>query len=163
MLHSRLAWPGVGEGNHLAAQWNRTGNRGRGNPGRRAGLAGIHKRIVFSREALAQAPYHDILDRIGYSNSWVLWENYVNELTNYATKKTLEKVSSNGQTWSQLLAGVDVMTKYHAYSVVEALRLQWGEMSKMDQLMALIAAPRRHRARAPLKSDSTVVQRGHTS
>lgn len=44
VLHPRLAWPGVGEGNHLAAQWNRTGNRGRGNPGRRAGLAGIHKR-----------------------------------------------------------------------------------------------------------------------
>ena len=49
-------------------------------------------------------PYHDILDRIGYINSWVLCENYLNELTNYATKWTLEKVSSNGQTWSQRLA-----------------------------------------------------------
>ena len=61
-------------------------------------------------------------------NVWVLWENYLNDLT----KKTLEKKSSNGQTWARRLAGADVMTKYHAYSIVEAMRLERGVIGRME-------------------------------
>jgi hypothetical protein len=43
--------------------------------------------IVVSPEKLWHSvPYHDILDRIGYINSWVLCENCLNELTNYANE-----------------------------------------------------------------------------
>ncbi len=95
--------------------------------------------VAFSREALAQVSYQELVERIGFSNVWVLWENYFNEMTNYVTKKTLEKVSSNGQIWAQRLAGADVMTKYHAYSILEALRLEWGVMSKLESDMTLKA------------------------
>jgi glyoxylase-like metal-dependent hydrolase (beta-lactamase superfamily II) len=86
----------------------------------------IHDIVAFAQEALEQAAYRELIERIGYSNVWVLWENYLNDLTNYVTKKTLEKKSSNGQTWARRLAGADVMTKYHAYSIVEAMRLEWA-------------------------------------
>ncbi len=40
-------------------------------------------------------------------------------MTNFATKHVLEKRSSNGQLWSERLAGVTTQTKYHAYTVLE--------------------------------------------
>jgi len=95
--------------------------------------------VAFSRDALTQVSYQELVERIGLSNVWVLWENYFNEMTNYVTKKTLEKVSSNGQIWAQRLAGADVMTKYHAYSILEALRLEWGVMSKLESDVTLNA------------------------
>ncbi|MNP98796.1 Beta-lactamase type II precursor [compost metagenome] len=88
--------------------------------------------LQFSREAMQEVDYGPLLERIGLSNAWVLWENYFNELTNYVTKKTLTKVTDNGQNWAQRLAGSDVMTKYHAYSILESLRLEYGELSKME-------------------------------
>jgi hypothetical protein len=57
-------------------------------------------------------------------------------MTNYVTKQTLEKKTSNGQTWAERLAGADVMTKYHAYSILEALRLEWGLLTKFEQMIA---------------------------
>jgi glyoxylase-like metal-dependent hydrolase (beta-lactamase superfamily II) len=88
--------------------------------------------VTFSREALEQCGYMEILVRLGFSNPWALWDNYFNEMTNYATKKVLTKTSSNGQTWAQRLAGADVMTKYHVYCLIEAMRLEWGFLSKME-------------------------------
>lgn len=45
-------------------------------------------------------------------------------MANYATEKTLIKVTSNGQKWPERLAGATVFTKYHAYTVVESSRLE---------------------------------------
>jgi glyoxylase-like metal-dependent hydrolase (beta-lactamase superfamily II) len=92
----------------------------------------IHDIVSFSQEALEQVGYEELYGRVGLSNVWCLWENYVNDLTNYVTKKTLEKVSSNGQIWAYRLAGADVMTKYHAYSIVEAMRLEWGRLGVFE-------------------------------
>jgi hypothetical protein len=47
--------------------------------------------VAFSREALEQCGYMDLLERIGFSNPWVLWDNYFNEMTNYATKRSSQK------------------------------------------------------------------------
>ncbi|MEV0034586.1 MBL fold metallo-hydrolase [Streptomyces sp. NPDC050804] len=91
--------------------------------------------VEFSKEALGNGHELEYIERIGFSNAWVLWENYFNEMTNYVTKKTLEKVTDNGQTWAQRLAGADVMTKYHAYSVLEALRLEYGMVSGFEELI----------------------------
>ena len=93
--------------------------------------------VEFSKKALDEVGYMDLIERIGFSNVWVLWENYFNEMTNYVTKMTLQKVTDNGQTWAQRLAGADVMTKYHAYSILEALRLEWGHLSKLESDMTL--------------------------
>jgi glyoxylase-like metal-dependent hydrolase (beta-lactamase superfamily II) len=92
--------------------------------------------VSFAKEAFAEADDLQFLSKLGISNAWVLWENYMNELTNYTTSKTLTKTTSNGQSWADRLAGADVMTKYHAYVVVEALRLQWGLMTRMEYRMA---------------------------
>ena len=67
-------------------------------------------------------------------------------MTNYVTKKTLEKVTDNGQTWAQRLAGADVMTKYHAYSVLEALRLEYGMVTGFEKLILPQPAPEHTRA-----------------
>jgi glyoxylase-like metal-dependent hydrolase (beta-lactamase superfamily II) len=88
--------------------------------------------VAFSKEAVEQCEYQDLLTRIGFSNPWALWDNYLNELTNYATKKVLTKKSSNGQTWAQRLAAADVQTKYHVSCLVQAMRLEWGVLSRIE-------------------------------
>ena len=98
-----------------------------------------HDMANYAREALEQADYRDLLQRIGYSNVWVLWDNYMNELTNYATKKVLTKTTSDGRTWGQRLAAADVMTKYHVYCLIEAMRLEWGAVSKLESEIFIAA------------------------
>jgi hypothetical protein len=51
-------------------------------------------------------------------------ENYFNALTNYVTKKMLEKATSNGKRWAERLNGADSMTKHNAFSMVEKTRLE---------------------------------------
>jgi glyoxylase-like metal-dependent hydrolase (beta-lactamase superfamily II) len=96
----------------------------------------VQDMVAFSKEAMSQVDGSEFMNRLGFSNAWVLWENWMNELTNYATKKTLEKKTDNGQTWAERLAGADVMTKYHVYAIIEALRLEWGLMTTMEHAIA---------------------------
>lgn len=65
-----------------------------------------------------------ILDGAGWDKVFVGTENWINSMANYATKYVLEKRSSNGQLWSERLAGVTTQTKYHAYTVLESIRLE---------------------------------------
>jgi len=97
--------------------------------------------VAFSKQGLLQCGYQEILERIGLSNGWVLWENYLNEITNWVTKMVLTKITSNGQTWAARLAGSDVMTKYHVYCLVMALRLEWGVHSKLESEVYIPKAP----------------------
>ena len=89
--------------------------------------------VEFSKEALNSTVDQELFERFGLANAWVLWDAYFNELSNEVTYKTLNKVTDNGQTWAQRLAGADVMTKYHAYSILEALRLEWGLLTGFEQ------------------------------
>jgi hypothetical protein len=41
------------------------------------------------------------------------WENYLNDITNYATKRVLSKTTSNDQTSAHRLAGAYAMIGYH--------------------------------------------------
>ena len=92
----------------------------------------IQDMVAISKEGLVQCGYLEILERIGLSNGWVLWENYLNDVTNWVTKTVLTKTTSNGQTWAQRLAGADVSTKYHIYCILMSLRLESGVHSKME-------------------------------
>lgn len=65
-----------------------------------------------------------ILDGAGWDKVFVGTENWINSMANYATKYVLEKRSSNGQLWSERLAGVTTQTKYHTYTVLESIRLE---------------------------------------
>src|SRR5690606_464876 len=55
---------------------------------------------------------------------WARSENWTNSMTNYATHHVLEQKTSNGKLWSERLAGVPTQTKYHAYTLMESLRLE---------------------------------------
>jgi glyoxylase-like metal-dependent hydrolase (beta-lactamase superfamily II) len=88
--------------------------------------------VEFGKEALETVSDADLVKQWGFNNGYAVWENWLHEMANYVTKKTLEKVSSNGQTWAERLAGADVMTKYNSYTIVEQLRLEWGVMGKFD-------------------------------
>jgi glyoxylase-like metal-dependent hydrolase (beta-lactamase superfamily II) len=101
----------------------------------------VQDMVAICKDGLEQVGYSDILERIGGSNGWVLWDNYLNEVTNWATKRILTKVSSNGQTWMQRLAGADVATKYHVFCIIQSLRLEWGVHSKMETEVFIPKAP----------------------
>ncbi|MBC7946712.1 MAG: MBL fold metallo-hydrolase, partial [Chitinophagaceae bacterium] len=54
----------------------------------------------------------------------VYTENWINSMVNYVTEKLIIKTTSNGQKWSDRLAGVTTNTKYHAYTLVESNRTE---------------------------------------
>jgi glyoxylase-like metal-dependent hydrolase (beta-lactamase superfamily II) len=66
----------------------------------------------------------EIVQSSGFDRFWVGAENWINSMANYATKYVLEKKTSNGKLWSERLAGVTTQTKYHAYTVMESIRLE---------------------------------------
>lgn len=66
----------------------------------------------------------DIILEPGLDRFWVGSENWINSMVNYTTKYVLEKKTSNGKLWSERLAGVTTQTKYHAYTVMESIRLE---------------------------------------
>jgi len=45
-------------------------------------------------------------------------------LTNYATQKMLEGVTSNGKRWAERLKGVEAMTQHNVFSLIEKTRLE---------------------------------------
>jgi len=51
-------------------------------------------------------------------------ENYFNALTNYATKKMVERATSNGKRWAERLNGVEAMTQHNVFSMIEKTRLE---------------------------------------
>lgn len=69
-------------------------------------------------------PYSIYMESGGWEYSWVGSENWLNVMANYVTGKVLNKVSSNGETWADRLAGATSMTKYHAHTIVESVRLE---------------------------------------
>jgi glyoxylase-like metal-dependent hydrolase (beta-lactamase superfamily II) len=59
----------------------------------------------------------------GFEHLWTVAENQFNAMANEVTRTVLNKVSSNGQRWADRLAGATNMTKYHAWSIMESIRL----------------------------------------
>ncbi|MDX3235133.1 MBL fold metallo-hydrolase [Streptomyces sp. ME03-5709C] len=89
----------------------------------------FHDVLTFSEEALAEmsSTVEAVSAFRGTLNAdqvLIGAENRFNSVTNYATEKTLTKVTSNGQTWPERLAGATVWTKYHAYTIMEAIRIE---------------------------------------
>ncbi|MFE7156965.1 MBL fold metallo-hydrolase [Streptomyces sp. NPDC057636] len=76
-------------------------------------------RLMSNSEAL-----QGFLEGMTRDHQMVGAENWINSIANYATEKTLTKTTSNGQTWPERLAGATVFTKYHAWTVAEAARLE---------------------------------------
>jgi glyoxylase-like metal-dependent hydrolase (beta-lactamase superfamily II) len=92
------------------------------------GIEYIEDLVRFAREALETIPIHHFVQELGdgrYRAAFRLAEeNYFNALTNYATKKMLERVTSNGKRWAERLNGVEAMTQHNVFSMIEKTRLE---------------------------------------
>lgn len=66
----------------------------------------------------------DVLLKSGLDRFWVGSENWINSMAEYAAKHVPEKTTSNGKIWSERFVGVTTQTKYHAYTVLESMRLE---------------------------------------
>jgi len=84
-------------------------------------------------EALEQISDAELIRRAGFHHPWFVLDNWLNEMANYVTHKILTMQTSTGQRWTERLAGVDVVTKYHPYDIVELLRMEWGMQGSMDK------------------------------
>jgi glyoxylase-like metal-dependent hydrolase (beta-lactamase superfamily II) len=65
-----------------------------------------------------------IIEGAGPGRIFVATENWISSMANYTTQYVLEKKTSNGQLWWERLAGATTQTKYHAYTVLESIRLE---------------------------------------
>ena len=92
------------------------------------GLEYIEDLVRFSREALETVDLHYFMKELGNGSHKGAFrdaeENYFNALTNYGTKKMLEKITSNGKRWAERLNGVEAMTSHNVYSMIEKTRLE---------------------------------------
>nr|WP_201749113.1 MBL fold metallo-hydrolase [Micromonospora acroterricola] len=87
-----------------------------------------HDVRTFADEALKEMSTRDVLEGfhhgMGREHRLVGAENFINSMVNYIVDRTLSKVTSNGQTWPERLAGATPFTKYHAYTVMESSRTE---------------------------------------
>jgi len=92
------------------------------------GLEYMGDLVMVAREALETVDLHYFMNQLGDGTHKGAFrdgeENYFNALTNYGTKKMLEKVTSDGRRWAERLNGVQAMTSHNVYSMIEKTRLE---------------------------------------
>lgn len=92
------------------------------------GLEYLEDLVRFAREALETVDLHYFMRQLGDGAQMGAFrnaeENYFNALTNYGTKKMLERVTSNGKRWVERLNGVEAMTHHNMFSMIEKTRLE---------------------------------------
>lgn len=92
------------------------------------GLEYVEDLVRFAREALETIPLDYFMKQLGDGRQKAAFrsaeENYFNAMTNFATKKMLERVTSNGKRWAERLNGVEAMTQHNVYSMIEKTRLE---------------------------------------
>jgi glyoxylase-like metal-dependent hydrolase (beta-lactamase superfamily II) len=71
---------------------------------------------INAGKALQSVDFYAIAKKVGYANTSLLFESYLNAVSKECAKLTEPK-------WIKKLGGVDVWTKDHCYEVVMALRL----------------------------------------
>ena len=71
---------------------------------------------VNAGKALQAVDFYAIAKKVGYANTSLLFESYLDAVSNECAKLTEPK-------WIKKLGGVDVWTKDHCYEVIMALRL----------------------------------------
>lgn len=65
-----------------------------------------------------------VSDGAGWEQIFNGTESRINMMANFATKYVFQKKSSNGQLWSERLAGVTTQTMHHAYTALESICLR---------------------------------------
>jgi glyoxylase-like metal-dependent hydrolase (beta-lactamase superfamily II) len=92
------------------------------------GLEYVEDLVRFAREALETIPLDYFMKQLGNGRQKAAFRsaevNYFNAMTNFATRKMLERVTPNGKRWAERLNGVEAMTHHNVYSMIEKTRLE---------------------------------------
>jgi glyoxylase-like metal-dependent hydrolase (beta-lactamase superfamily II) len=87
-----------------------------------------HDLVNFARQALQEVPLKYFLKQLGdgpYKGAYrAAEENYFNAITNLATKRVLERTTSDGRKWVERLNGADVMTKNNVATMIDKMRME---------------------------------------
>jgi glyoxylase-like metal-dependent hydrolase (beta-lactamase superfamily II) len=77
-----------------------------------------------SLKALTTVRIEDVAARTGTENIWALMDGYLEDAIETATNEMLLTPSSDGRLWTERLGGADVWTPHHAFSMIQALRVE---------------------------------------
>ncbi|RVK33836.1 MBL fold metallo-hydrolase [Sinorhizobium meliloti] len=83
----------------------------------------VNDMLDCSWEVLREERGPELMIQAGPERRWTWAENEFNALANEVTFRTLSKKTSTGELWTERLAGASNMTKYHAWSIMESVRL----------------------------------------
>ncbi|GJH14176.1 MBL fold metallo-hydrolase [Caballeronia novacaledonica] len=77
-----------------------------------------------SRKALATVRIEEVATRTGTENIWALMNGYFEDAVDAVTRDMLTTPTSDGRLWTERLGGADVWTPHHAFSMIQALRVE---------------------------------------
>jgi glyoxylase-like metal-dependent hydrolase (beta-lactamase superfamily II) len=77
-----------------------------------------------SLKALASVRIEDVAARTGMENMWALMDGYFEDAIETVTNDMLTTPTSDGRLWTERLGGADVWTPHHAFSMIQALRIE---------------------------------------
>lgn len=77
-----------------------------------------------SIKALKSVRIEDVAARTGTENLWALMDGYLEDAIETVTNEMLTTPTSNGRLWTERLGGADVWTRHHAFSMIQALRIE---------------------------------------
>ena len=77
-----------------------------------------------SLKALATVRIEEVAARTGTENMWALMDGYFDAAIEAVTRDMLTTPTSDGRLWTERLGGADVWTCHHAFSMLQALRVE---------------------------------------
>lgn len=77
-----------------------------------------------SIKALKSVRIEDVAARTGTENLWALMDGYLEDAIETVTNDMLTTPTSDGRLWTERLGGADVWTRHHAFSMIQALRIE---------------------------------------
>lgn len=84
--------------------------------------------LAFARQAMQEVPLQYFLRQLGsgrYRGAYRAAEvNFFNAVANLATKRILERTTSDGRGWMERLNGADVMTKNTVSTMIDKMRME---------------------------------------
>ncbi|NJN81757.1 MAG: hypothetical protein HC802_05345 [Caldilineaceae bacterium] len=73
--------------------------------------------VANATQALQTVDFFAIGMEVGFENQWLLFESYLNALTDMCADLTLEK-------WGDQLGGADIFTPSHCFQIIASLRIE---------------------------------------
>ena len=77
-----------------------------------------------SLKALRSVRIEDVAARTGTDNLWALMDGYLEDAIETVTNEMLTTPTADGRLWTDRLGGADIWTRHHAFSMIQALRVE---------------------------------------